>query len=94
MEIVPAIERRRSDRSDDVLTLLEDIKQEVTRLSTAFPANDADGHRRYHEAVIRRAEERADFYRRLRFELARWGLILFCGWLFVTMWQAFLKGPR
>lgn len=62
-------------------------------LSAAFPAGDPDGHRRHHELVIKQAEERAAFWKVMRTEIAKWGLIGFLGWAFVSLWQSFLSGP-
>ena len=60
----------------------------------AFPEGDADGHRRHHEAVIKAAEDRAMFWRGLRVELAKYGLIGFAGWAVYALWNAFLQGPH
>lgn len=59
-----------------------------------FPGEDVEGHRHYHEAVIRRMEERAEFWRELSLELAKWGLLGFLGWLLVAAWQQLLHGPK
>lgn len=63
-------------------------------IRSGFPADDMAGHRAYHEAVIRRIEERAEFWRKLRLELAKWGLLGFLGWLIVAAWQHLLHGPK
>ena len=60
----------------------------------AFPEGDPDGHRRLHEAEIKRLEDRAQFWHELRNHLAKWGLIGFTGWLLYVAWLAFLKGPK
>jgi hypothetical protein len=60
----------------------------VDDLRRAFPDGDWDGHRRYHEAVIRRMEARAQFYRDLSGHLIKggaWALIVFLAW---ASWQA------
>lgn len=58
-----------------------------------FPNDDPDGHRRHHEAEIQAALDRGEFYRKLRFELAKWGLIGFAGWVVFQLWQGLLHGP-
>lgn len=46
----------------------------IDELRRAFPGGDWDGHRRYHEAVIKRIEAREQFYQDLRTDLATKGL--------------------
>ncbi len=66
----------------------------IAAIAAGFPDGDPDGHRRYHEAEIKRIERRADFWQKMRLELAKWGLIGFLGWAAVSLWQEFLKGPK
>lgn len=83
--------------SDYVAKLDDHIKGEehfMKLIIDGFPNSDPAGHRHYHEAKIREAEERADLYRKLRFELTKWGLIGFIGWLVTVGWKAFLQGPK
>jgi hypothetical protein len=65
-----------------------------TLLSRSFPNGDAEGHRRFHEASIRAAEDRAKFWNTMRSELAKYGLLGFLGWAIYYLWQAFLQGPH
>lgn len=60
----------------------------------AFPDGDPEGHRRHHEAVIRAAEARAEFWTKMRFELFRWGLLGFLGWSLMSLWRTFIQGPQ
>lgn len=66
----------------------------IAAIAAGFPDSDPIGHRRYHEAEIRRAEEKAQFWGKLRLELTKWGLLGFLGWAAVSLWQEFLKGPK
>lgn len=66
----------------------------IAAIADGFPDGDPDGHRRYHEAEIKRIERRADFWQKMRLELAKWGLIGFIGWAAVALWQQALKGPQ
>ncbi len=71
------------------------ISQRMSELVTAaFPGGDSDGHRRHHEAIIRRAEEGAEFWSAMRKELGKWGLIGFMAWAAYNLWKALLMGPR
>ena len=79
-----------------------ELSQEITRLLiSAFPEGDPHGHRSYHIAQMAAAEaragaekERRDFWKKMVFELTKGGLLIFCGWVAVTLWQGFLKGPK
>lgn len=63
---------------------LSEILDEIRMLHNAFPRTDAgetdiDGHRKYHEAMIRSAEAQAEFWRELRLDIAKkgiWGLLI------------------
>mgnify|MGYP001433911112 FL=1 len=67
---------------------------QIDDLRHAFPADDPVGHRAYHDDVIATARARKAFYQKLLFELAKWGLLGFVGWMFVSGWRDFLRGPN
>lgn len=89
-----------------VLDGLEDIKHELkTHIAeeteqfaeisnAAYPGGDPIGHRRWHEADIKHLEERAEFWRIMKTEISKWGLIGFLGFAAVALWTHFLKGPQ
>lgn len=57
-----------------------EIKTVAATMRAAYPDGDADGHRRYHEALIRKAEMRARFWETLLTELVSkglWALVIF-----------------
>lgn len=58
---------------------------------SAFPDGDALGHREYHLAMMEAAKNRAEFWRKLLFELTKWGLLGFLGWLITDLVKAHLK---
>lgn len=62
----------------------------IDELRKAFPDGDADGHRRYHESIIRKNEAREKFYDDLRAELAKKGLWALIAMVGVALW-AFVK---
>lgn len=66
----------------------------IAAIAAGFPDGDPDGHRQYHEAEIKRIERRADFWAKLRLELAKYGLVGFLGWAIYALWQQALKGPQ
>ena len=59
----------------------------------AFPEGDPEGHRLHHELVIKREEERVEFWMAMRKEIGKWGLIGVLGFIIVSMWHTFLQGP-
>lgn len=81
--------------STHMTTETHELATEITKLMTsAFPDGDPDGHRRHHEAVIEREEARAAFWKKMFFELSKYGLIAFLGWLVLSTWNTFLQGPH
>lgn len=77
--------------AEEPIVLGEEI---AVLMRKAFPEGDPDGHRRSHEAAIRAAEERAEFWSAMRKEVGKWGLISVLGFLVVSAWHNFLQGPR
>lgn len=69
------------------------LAEKVDELLDAFPTRDVEGHRLYHESVIERNKELADFFKKLAFELAKWGLIGVLTFLIYAAWTKFLQGP-
>ncbi|MFM0552343.1 hypothetical protein P0D69_15420 [Paraburkholderia sediminicola] len=60
----------------------------IDELCKAFPDGDPDGHRRYHEAIIKKNEACEKFYQELTSHLVKggaWALIVFLAW---ASWQA------
>ena len=68
-------------------TIISDI------LAKSFPDGDPDGHRRYHEASIRKAEASAKMWSDIQVSTAKWGIAGALGWVVYALWQAFLQGP-
>ena len=62
-------------------------------LTKSFPEGDAPGHRVLHEAQIAAMAAKAEFWKKLVFEITKYGLIGLIGWLAFVAWTAFLKGP-
>lgn len=77
------IGQRHTENTSSLEIVEKDLKVLIDRvddLSKGFPGGDWEGHRRYHEAVIKRMEARTDLYRELRSELAKKGL-----WALIVM---------
>ncbi|MFT4068926.1 hypothetical protein [Paraburkholderia sp.] len=98
-EIVDAIGQLKSDLDDrhaENVTRhavtdrkVDEAIRRIDDLHKAFPDGDWDGHRRYHEAIIRKAEDRAQFYRELRGEMAKKGLWAVVVVLGLALWAWF-----
>lgn len=53
---------------------MDAMEADIKKVLAGFPGADPDGHRRAHEAMIHKAEERAKFWAELRIKLAEKGL--------------------
>lgn len=79
---------------DELHSRADATERQVQELRHAFPADDPAGHRAYHDEVIAIARARKEFWQKLLFELAKWGLLGFVGWMVVAGWRDFLRGPN
>lgn len=71
----------------------KDLAEVITELTkSAFPDGDPKGHRRRHELELEELKERAEFWKKMRLELAKWGLLGFLGWAGLALWNAFILG--
>ncbi|WP_321878487.1 hypothetical protein [Paraburkholderia bannensis] len=76
---------RHVENTSSLEVLEKDLKiviERVDDLARGFPGGDWEGHRLYHEAVIKKMEARAKLYEDLRADLAKkglWALILATG---------------
>ena len=70
--------------TDETLILAEEISALMIK---AFPQGDPDGHRVYHEASIKAAGDRAEFWKQMRMEISKWGLIGMLGWGITLIWK-------
>ena len=67
--------------------LLKDLSK------NAFPSGDPEGHRKFHEDEMAMVAARAEFWKKMLFEVSKYGVIGVVGWLAYTVWAAFLHGP-
>lgn len=73
-------ERRETSEEIGIERKLDLILDQVKKFEGAFAKNedgsiDFDGHRRYHEAMIRAAEEQEKFWHDLKVEIMKKGII-------------------
>lgn len=65
------------------------LEASTNRLLSGFPADDVDGHRRYHESVIEWRELRNKMVREAMIKAAQAGTLAALGWLALAVWRAF-----
>ena len=89
---VQVFSRRLDDqRHAESLALAEAVASLMIR---SFPEGDADGHRKAHEAQMLAIEARAEFWKKMLFEVGKYGILGVLGWLALKIWVAFLAGPE
>lgn len=77
------------NRAEETARAVAEALRGIDELRRAFPNGDPDGHRRFHEAIIQKEEDKAQFYRTLRDKLVErglWALLALLGaavWLYV-----------
>lgn len=102
--------QERRTNSDALLLLVQtvhgDLKALDAKMSThmtdaisevlhrAFPAGDPEGHRIAHEKAMQAISDRAEFWRKMLFEVSKYGLLGFLGWLVYVAWVGLLHGPQ
>ncbi len=96
---ITTISRDLTAHRNDLATHIMDEPNMFARAITvamerAFPAGDPDGHRKAHEASIQAYEARAEFWKKMAFEITKYGLFGLLGWLTYVIWTAFLQGPQ
>ena len=69
-----------SKRFDSISTHISNIENMLKDYVSGFPNDDPIGHREYHEAVIQKNKAYTDLYRKMLFELTKYGLIGFFVW--------------
>jgi hypothetical protein len=87
-----------TDMRDNQLDMRADMEQLTKTVSTlqaanemllsGFPANDVDGHRRYHESVIEWRELRNKLVREALAKVASAGALAAFGWLALAIWKS------
>lgn len=84
------------DNQLDLMATVEALSAKVSRqeastarLLSGFPADDVEGHRRYHESVIEWRELRNKLVREALIKIASAGALGAVGWLLLAIWQSF-----
>ncbi|CAM2143859.1 conserved protein of unknown function [Pararobbsia alpina] len=83
------IGQRHTENTSSIEVIQQELKIAIDRIddiAKGFPDNDPDGHRRAHEALIKRDEERARLYSALREELVKKGLWAFIVAVLAGLW--------
>ena len=85
------IDNRLTKHMNDETKELAEVISEI--MKAAFPDGDPEGHRRRHELELEELKERTEFWKKMRLELAKWGLLGFLGWASLALWSSFILGP-
>lgn len=75
-------------------TQLTEMHNEVKVVANGFPDQNPEWHRIWHEAEMKRIKDRAEFWKKMTFELGKYGLLGFAGWAAYVLWKALLMGPK
>lgn len=88
-----------TDMRDNQLEMRADMEQLTKKVGTlqaanerllsGFPADDVEGHRRYHESVIEWRELRNKMVREAMMKVAQAGTLAAFGWLALAIWKSF-----
>lgn len=84
-------ERLTKHMTEETLELAEEITKLMCR---AFPGADPDGHRSAHESQMKAISDRAEFWKKMLFEISKFGLVGFLGWACLALWKNFIQGPQ
>ena len=89
---IEAMDKRLTQHmTDETLALAEEIAK---LMNNAFPGSDPQGHRTYHETQMQAIADRAAFWKSMRIEIGKYGIIGLLGWMLYAAWIAILKGPK
>jgi hypothetical protein len=69
------------------------VKEIHTLFEKSIPGGDAEGHRRAHEAWIRKTEKEEEFWMHLKKQVVGWGMTAAIAWAAMLIWAGFVKGP-
>ena len=72
---------------------LQLLHDKIGALHMAFPNGDLAGHVAYHMDIIQIMADRKEFWKKMRYEVSKYGLIGLVGWLVVLLWNGVLHGP-
>ena len=76
------------ERVSNLLVSFSSYAAKQESISKAFPGEDVDGHRRAHEAWIRKEQAKAAFWEKIRDEAAKWGVLGVLGFIVGAIWLA------
>jgi hypothetical protein len=76
--------------TDETLVLAEEIAK---LMNNAFPGSDPAGHRVYHETQMAAIADNAAFWKSIRNEVGKWGILSVLGFILIAAWRHFLEGP-
>lgn len=72
----------------------EQIKQDNHLIKAAFPDLDFDAHHDFHKASTETKQKWDKRMDQVFMKLIEWGSVAATGWIGVSLWNAFLAGPK
>lgn len=78
----------------DLSSGLVELTAKTNQFLSAFPDGDAKAHCEYHQLLIATARDKSEFWKKMRYDLVRYGLLGFLAWGLYYLWKAFLLGPK
>tara|TARA_R110001599_G_scaffold171353_1_gene362446 strand:+ start:463002 stop:463334 length:333 start_codon:yes stop_codon:yes gene_type:complete len=72
-------------RHEENTSTLSALEKKVDRVLKGFPDGDPDGHRRFHEAMIRKAEAKEKFWNDMRGKLVERGIWAVIGLVLIAL---------
>jgi hypothetical protein len=83
--------------SQSTMNVIHEINQTAKETHALFkrsiPNEDPEGHRRAHEAWIKKSDQEEKFWLDLKKNVVNWIAIAVVSWIGLVLWAAFLKGP-
>ena len=89
MRVMIALKDSLDAKHPENVVHMQTIEDKVDQVLAGFPDGDPVGHRKYHEAMIKKAEERALFWQELRVALATKGVVAVAGIVLFALWLYF-----
>ena len=77
--------------TNETLVLAEEIAK---LMNNAFPEGDPSGHRTYHESQMAAIADNAAFWKTMRNEVSKWGILGVLGFIVIAALKHFLEGPK
>ena len=86
--------REHAENRTDTADFKREVREKLDELRSAFPDEDPEGHRRFHDALIAESEARKAFWSDLRARLLEKGIWAVVVFLATAAWFYLIRGPQ